>query len=211
MALPAALLKLLSGWPWRCFCLAWARSHLGRRAVPADNQILGLIDIEGTGRICMGHDCRIYKHVRLETRDEGQIVIGDHVVLSPGTIIVAHERITIADHAMIGEYCSIRDQDHRLDSEKHVREAGYQTSPVTIGKETWIGRGSVILKGVAIGENAVIGSNSVVTKNVPANEIWVGSPAHFLRERQESSGAHNSALQTTNDQNASESMLSRRL
>jgi acetyltransferase-like isoleucine patch superfamily enzyme len=35
------------------------------------------------------------------------------------------------------------------------------------------------LPAVTIGKNAVIGSGALVTKNVPADEIWVGMPAKF--------------------------------
>jgi len=38
-----------------------------------------------------------------------------------------------------------------------------------------------VLPGVSIGDNSIIGSGSVVTKSVPANEIWVGNPARFVR------------------------------
>ncbi len=181
--LPAVIARWLAGGTWRCFCLAWARAHLGNAAVPLDNQILGLLDIEGTGRVRIGHQCRIYKHVRLETRDAGEIVIGDHVSISPGAVIVAHERVVIGSYAMIGEYCSIRDQDHRLDPDRPVRSAGYVTSPVVIGEDAWLGRGCAVLKGVTVGPRAVVGANSVVTRDVPAGEVWAGTPAKFLRAR----------------------------
>lgn len=179
----ARVLKWAYGGLWRCYCLAWARAHLGTAAVPVDNQILGLIDFEGTNRIRLGRNCRIYKHVRLETRDEGEIVIGDHVVISPGTVIVAHERVTLCDYAMIGECCSIRDQDHAMDGTTPLREGDYVTAPVEIGRDAWVGRGTAVLKGVRVGERAIIGANSVVTKTVPAGELWVGAPAGFVRKR----------------------------
>ena len=54
--------------------------------------------------------------------------------------------------------------------------------PVAICDNAFIGAKSIILKGVTIGENSVIGAGSVVTKSVPANQIWAGNPAKFIRE-----------------------------
>ena len=53
--------------------------------------------------------------------------------------------------------------------------------PVHIGKNVWIGSGSIVLGGVTIGDNAVIGAGSVVTKDIPENMIAVGSPARVIR------------------------------
>jgi acetyltransferase-like isoleucine patch superfamily enzyme len=54
-------------------------------------------------------------------------------------------------------------------------------SPVHIGRNAWIGARAVILPGVTIGENAIVGAGSVVTKNVPANAVVVGDPAHVIK------------------------------
>ncbi|MGC3976985.1 MAG: DapH/DapD/GlmU-related protein [Paludibacteraceae bacterium] len=51
-----------------------------------------------------------------------------------------------------------------------------------VKKNASIGAASVILGGVTIGENAMIGAGSVVTKDIPANELWVGNPAKFVRK-----------------------------
>lgn len=54
---------------------------------------------------------------------------------------------------------------------------------VSIGHDTWIGHGVVIMPGVRIGHGAVVGSNSVVTKDVPPYAIVAGAPARVLRMR----------------------------
>jgi acetyltransferase-like isoleucine patch superfamily enzyme len=52
---------------------------------------------------------------------------------------------------------------------------------VIIEDNVFIGAHSTILKGVTIGVNSVIGACSVVTKDIPANQIWAGNPARFIR------------------------------
>jgi acetyltransferase-like isoleucine patch superfamily enzyme len=57
------------------------------------------------------------------------------------------------------------------------------TKPITIKKNAFLGVRSMILPNIVIGENSVVGAQAVVTKNVPANEIFAGNPAHKIGER----------------------------
>lgn len=50
-------------------------------------------------------------------------------------------------------------------------------------KGSMFGANVSIMPGVNIGENAEIGACSQVRHDVPDNEIWYGSPAHFLKKR----------------------------
>ena len=58
-----------------------------------------------------------------------------------------------------------------------------ESTPITIGHDTWIGHGAVIMPGVTIGNGAIIGSNAVVTKDVAAFAIAVGVPAKTIKQR----------------------------
>lgn len=53
--------------------------------------------------------------------------------------------------------------------------------PVVIEDNVWIGINVIILKGVTIGRNSFIGAGSVVTKDIPANVVAVGSPCKPVR------------------------------
>ncbi len=54
---------------------------------------------------------------------------------------------------------------------------------ISIGHDTWIGHGAVIMPGVKVGNGAIIGSNAVVTKDVADFAIAVGVPAKPIRQR----------------------------
>lgn len=52
--------------------------------------------------------------------------------------------------------------------------------PITIGDNTFIGMGSVILPGVSVGRNCVIGAMSVVSSPIPDGTVVAGNPARVL-------------------------------
>lgn len=112
------------------------------------------------------------------------LTIGDNVGISQAAL-VCHKSITIGDNVKIGGGVCIYDTDfHSLDpiirrSSEDLKKRAEQ--PVVIGNDVFIGAKSIILKGVTIGNNSVIGAGSVVTKSVPANQIWAGNPAKFIR------------------------------
>lgn len=59
----------------------------------------------------------------------------------------------------------------------------YSRGKIIIKKNAYIGCNTVICKPVTIGENAIVGAGSIVTKDIPANEVWAGNPARFIKVR----------------------------
>jgi UDP-2-acetamido-3-amino-2,3-dideoxy-glucuronate N-acetyltransferase len=87
------------------------------------------------------------------------------------------DEVTIGNNVFVGPNVSfINDKFPRSKKypEKH--------QPTVIEDGASLGAGCVILSGLTIGRNAMIGAGSVVTRNVPPNQVWVGNPAHFLKE-----------------------------
>jgi len=87
--------------------------------------------------------------------------------------------VTLGKGCMVGEYASIRAANHTL-STHSIRDAGHVCSPVDIGENTWLGRGTAVLKGASIGANSVVGANAVVTKALGPHQIVGGIPARSL-------------------------------
>jgi maltose O-acetyltransferase len=54
------------------------------------------------------------------------------------------------------------------------------TGPVRIGKNCFIGYGSIILPGVTIGDNCIVGAGSVVPSDIPPGTVAAGVPARRL-------------------------------
>ena len=138
----------------------------------------------GTADVVLGDCGNLYDNVLFETEADGNITIGNNFTVNRGSLLSAHARITIGDNLLMGEYVSIRDSDHvYLDAARPIRDQGFNSRPIHIGSNVWIGCGAVILKGVTIGDGAVIGANSVVNREIPAMEVLVGAPARMIGRR----------------------------
>jgi acetyltransferase-like isoleucine patch superfamily enzyme len=99
-----------------------------------------------------------------------QLIIGNNCGFS-GTSIWCFDKITIGDNVKVGANVVIMDGDAHQDDPR----AG-ENKPVVIEDNVWIGAGVTVLKGVTIGRNSLIGAGSVVVKDVPANMVAAGNP-----------------------------------
>ncbi len=103
----------------------------------------------------------VYANFNLTLTDDTHIYVGDGTMFGPNVTVAT------AGHPIL----------------PWMREKKYQyNAPVKIGKNVWIGAGSVILPGVTVGDNSVIGAGSVVNKDIPANVVAVGNPCRVMRE-----------------------------
>lgn len=113
-----------------------------------------------------------------------ELVIGDNVGISQ-TALICYAKITVGNNVKIGGGTCVWTTDfHSLDASIRCSAEDLKNrkcAPVTIGDNAFIGAKTIILKGVSIGENSIVGAGSVVTKSIPANEIWAGNPAKFIR------------------------------
>ncbi len=104
------------------------------------------------------------------------IRIGSAVFLNFNCVVLDVVAVTIGDGTQIGPAVQIYAADHPRDAAE--RRAGKEFGrPVRIGRNVWIGGGSIVLPGVTIGDDAVIGAGSVVTRDVGAGVTVFGNPA----------------------------------
>lgn len=109
------------------------------------------------------------------------VFLGDHVYANFNLTLVDDGDIHIGDYVMMGPNVTIATAGHPI--EPHLRKQGMQYNmDVHIGNNVWIGAGAMIMPGVTIGDNTVIGAGSVVTKDIPANVVAVGNPCRVLRD-----------------------------
>ena len=134
----------------------------------------------------IGDNCIIGHHVVLRPN----VNIGDNTVIGHGTVfegdcsignnVLIHAQchitkgVLIEDDVFIAPFLLLTNTRNISHGRKNVKLV---LDPPVIRRAARIAGRVSILPGVEIGENAVVGLGSVVTKNVPAGEIWFGTPA----------------------------------
>ncbi len=119
----------------------------------------------------IGKNCNINCNVFIEN----DVKIGDNVKIKPGVQI--WDGITIEDDVFIGPNVTFTN-----DLFPRSKNKTFDLKRTLIKKGVSIGANATLLAGITIGENTLIGAGSVVTKDVPANEIWMGNPAKFHKK-----------------------------
>lgn len=130
-------------------------------------------------------DCFSGKNTSLK-----KLVFGYNVQLNDYVHIVAMDSVKIGNNVLMASHIFISDNSHGSykcddnDSNPNIPpiQREYVTAPVSIGDNTWIGEGVVIMPGVAIGRGCVIGAHSIVNKSIPDYTVAVGSPAKVVKK-----------------------------
>jgi maltose O-acetyltransferase len=91
--------------------------------------------------------------------------------------------IRIGDDVQIGPHVQLLTATHPVQAGPR-RDKWEAARPIVIGDNVWLGGGSIICPGVTIGENTVVGAGAVVIRDLPANVVAVGNPARVVNEVQ---------------------------
>lgn len=157
-------------------------------------KVNGILFVRNEGEISIGDDFNANSglsftpiggdtKLKLIVAKNAVLNLGNNVGISNSTIYCTN-KITIGNYVFIGNSCKIWDTNfHSIDPIERCLNGDREvlSAPVIIEDKAFIGGGVTILKGVTVGENSIIGAGSVVTKSIPANQIWGGNPAQFIR------------------------------
>ena len=145
--------------------------------------------------VILGRDVKIYDFVNLygcEIGDGSRIGafveiqknarIGKKCKISSHTFIC--EGVIIEDEVFVGHNVTfINDLYPRaVNPSGHLQtESDWDCIATVVKSGASIGSGVTILAGVTIGERALVGAGSVVTRDIPADAVFAGNPAAFVR------------------------------
>ncbi|WP_288304965.1 acetyltransferase [uncultured Fusobacterium sp.] len=115
------------------------------------------------------------------------VVIGNMVTIEEGTVVMAN--VVINSYSKIGKHCILNtscviEHDNIIADYIHISPSATLCGKVRVDTCAWIGAGSRIKQGISIGENTVIGLGSVVLKNINKDCVVIGNPANILRRKE---------------------------
>lgn len=145
--------------------------------------------------LVLGERVWVYTWATFNVEPTGSILVGDDSILV-GPVFMCASRIEIGRRVVISYNVTIADSDfHPKDPELRKLDAIanapcgdrskrplFESKPVKIGDDVWIGIGAIILKGVTVGKSARIGPGAVVTADVPEGAVVAGNPARIVEE-----------------------------
>lgn len=135
--------------------------------------------IKNRGRISLGKRITAFRRVTLVTNG-GNLHLGNFVFFNRNCIVVALHQITIGNNCIFGPGVTIYDHDHKF-SYDGIIHGKYNTSPVIIEDNCWVGANVMILRGTHIGEGCVIGAGTVVKGEIPAHSIVTSNRELIIR------------------------------
>lgn len=126
--------------------------------------------ISETARIQWGKSIDLRNFCSFVVGKNAELMVGDSVFMNNFCSVNCLEKIVIGKGTLFGEGVKLYDHNHRYTREK-VEPQEFNTAPISIGKNCWLGTNVVVLKGVTIGDNSIIGAGCIIHKDIPANSM----------------------------------------
>jgi putative colanic acid biosynthesis acetyltransferase WcaF len=107
------------------------------------------------------------------------LTIGDYCWIGEDVWIDNLAPVIIGSHVCISQmaYLCTGNHDWKSANMKLFRR------PIRLGDGCWVGARSTVCPGVTIGPSAIAAVGAIVTQDIPAEEVWAGNPARFIRKR----------------------------
>ena len=164
-------------------------AYVGNGAKIGDGVRLGFASYVGSGCVigrnsALGHHTVLFKGTVIGHHtvigalcsSQGDNVIGNHVRIINQSQI--GRRMVIEDYVSIGP----RFVPSNTKNIVHHRNIPRVVDPTTVEFGARIGSGVTLCPGVIIGREAFIGAGSVVTKSIPPFKVAYGNPARVVRD-----------------------------
>jgi sugar O-acyltransferase (sialic acid O-acetyltransferase NeuD family) len=104
--------------------------------------------------------------------------------VGPGCVLLAQVVLTAA--VRVGAHVAIIPQvvlthDDVVEDFATLASGVRLGGSVHVGRAAYLGAGALVREGRSVGACALVGMGAVVTRDIPADEVWAGVPARYLR------------------------------
>lgn len=108
-----------------------------------------------------------------------KLSIGDHAWIGDDVVLYSLGPISIGANAVVSQKSYLCTGSHRADA----KDFTIYFEAIVIEPEAWIATDVYIGPGVVIGGGTVVGARSSVFKSLPPGKVCLGSPARVIRNR----------------------------
>jgi len=148
--------------------------------------IFGDIDLRNreNGKIMIDDHVSFDNNVRVVSASDGTIHIGEHSAIGPYAIINGGGNVLIGKKVLFASNISINANDHKHGRDSNIRDQGFTHADVIIEDDVWLGANVCVNKGVIVRKGSIVGSNAVVTRDTETYSINAGVPAKKIGMRE---------------------------
>ena len=117
------------------------------------------------------------------------IEIGKYCHIATGVKVIGQGRLEMGDYSVLAQNVVILTSTndykggYHMSATSPVDQQSIRTGVVKIGKDAFVGAGSIVHPNVTIGEGAIIGTHSLILRNIEPWTINVGSPCRIIGKR----------------------------
>jgi acetyltransferase-like isoleucine patch superfamily enzyme len=141
--------------------------------------------IERGGVLSIDGQCVLFSGSLIHVRAGETVSLGSNVSIQEGGMILGDIAIgrdsLLAPRVFLSSGTHLFDRDTSLTIREQEARYGVASEPISVGRNCWLGIGSVVMPGVTLGDSVVVGANSVVTRDFGAQQVLGGVPARVLR------------------------------
>lgn len=126
-------------------------------------------------KFILGNDINFRNSCNLLVGNKAQLIIGNQFFMNNNCSINCLDKIEIGDSTLFGEGVKLYDHNHQYieNNQYSLKHKDFNTAPIKIGSNCWLGSHVIVLKGVTIGDNVIIGAGCIIHKDVPSNAVII--------------------------------------
>lgn len=130
------------------------------------------VELSAGASLAFGRNFRTRGRCLFNVQGSGSLSFGDDVFLNSGCQFNCRSSIAVGSGTEFGPNVLVYDHDHAYRG-GILKEQRFLYSSVSIGRDCWIGAGSIILRGATIGDGCVIAAGSIVKGQIPPGSLFL--------------------------------------